>query len=131
MNVAQNRRLARLKRQAQAAEKYTELKAEERTLKAQLLALRGFLDGLRDAGEPGSSLLDRTAVVYGTCMGNANGHTNKNWPMLLVGGGFRHGRHLAFDKDRNEPIGKLFVSLLQRMGVETNQFGDSNEVIDV
>jgi hypothetical protein len=55
-------------------------------------------------------------------MGNANGHSNQNWPMLLAGGGFKHGQHLAFDTQRNEPIGKLFVSMLQRLGLETDEF---------
>lgn len=90
---------------------------------AQFLALRDFLTGLAGAGEPGGArLLDRSAVLYGTCMGNANGHSNTNWPLLLAGGGFRHGRHLAHDTQRNEPIGKLFVSLLQRLGLETDEF---------
>ena len=42
--------------------------------------------------------------------------------MMLAGGGFKHGQHLAFDTRRNEPISKLFVSLLQRLGLETNEF---------
>jgi hypothetical protein len=89
---------------------------------AQFLALRDFLTGLDSVKEPAGSLLDLSAVLYGTCMGNANGHSNANWPLLLAGGGFRHGRHLAFDTQRNEPISKLFVSLLQRLGVETDEF---------
>lgn len=89
---------------------------------AQFKAFHDFLAGLRSAGDHGSTLLDRTAVLYGTCMGNANGHSNQNWPMLLAGGGFKHGQHLAFNTERNEPIGKLFVSLLQRLGIETEQF---------
>jgi hypothetical protein len=90
---------------------------------AQFLALRDFLTGLRDTREAGQTLLDRSSVLYGTCMGNANGHANKNWPMLLAGGGFRHGQHLAFDPERNPPLANLFVSVLQRMGVETGRFG--------
>jgi len=89
---------------------------------AQLLVFRDFLNGLRGVAGDGGTLLDRTSVLYGTCMGNANGHSNKNWPMLLAGGGFKHGQHLAFDAERNEPIGKLFVSLLQRLGLESDEF---------
>lgn len=90
---------------------------------AQFVVFRDFLTSLRSVVEPdGGSLLDRTSVLYGTCMGNANGHSNTNWPMLLAGGGFKHGQHLAFDKDRNEPIGKLFVSMLQRLGIESDEF---------
>jgi len=93
---------------------------------AQFQALRDFLTSLRGVGEAGSSLLNRTSVLYGTCMGNANGHTNKDWPMLLAGGGFKHGQHLAFGKDKNEPLAKLFVSLLQRMGIETDRFSGAS-----
>jgi len=89
---------------------------------AQFHAFREFLGGLQSAADMGGPLLDGTAVLYGTCMGNANGHSNQNWPMLLAGGGFKHGQHLAFPAERNEPIGKLFVSLLQRLGIEADQF---------
>jgi hypothetical protein len=90
---------------------------------AQFEIFRDFLTSLKSVAQPdGTTLLDRTSVLYGTCMGNANGHSNTNWPMLLAGGGYKHGQHLAFDKDRNESIGKLFVSMLQRLGVETDEF---------
>ncbi|QDU92894.1 DUF1552 domain-containing protein [Lignipirellula cremea] len=92
---------------------------------AQLAALKDFLLGLKNAREENGTLLDHTAVLYGTCMGNANGHTNQNWPMLLAGGGFRHGQHLAFDTQQNEPIANLFVSVLQRLGLETDRFSSS------
>lgn len=42
--------------------------------------------------------------------------------MLLAGGGFRHGKHLAFDKDNNYPLANLYVSMLQRLGVEAREF---------
>ena len=89
---------------------------------AQLVAFRDFVTGLQSVSEAGSTLLDRSSVLYGTCMGNANGHTNKDWPMMLVGGGFRHGSHIGFSKEKNEPLGKLFTSLLQRMGIEADGF---------
>jgi hypothetical protein len=89
---------------------------------AQFQAFRDFLAGLEGVSEAGASLLDRSSVLYGTCMGNANGHTNKDWPMLLAGGGFKHGKHIAFSKEKNEPLGRLFVSLLQRMGIESDIF---------
>ena len=61
-------------------------------------------------------------VLYGTCMGSANSHSNINLPVLLAGGGFRHGQHLAFDTQNNYPLTNLFVSMLQRLGIETNEF---------
>jgi len=64
-------------------------------------------------------------VLYGTCMGSANSHSNVNLPVLLAGGGFRHGQHLAFDKDNNYPLTNLFVSMLQRLGLPIDKFGTS------
>jgi hypothetical protein len=92
---------------------------------AQLKALAGLLGGLRGVREAGETLLDRTMVLYGTCMGSANSHANTNLPVLLAGGGFRHGRHLAFDRQRNYPLPNLFVSMLQRLGLEADRFASS------
>jgi hypothetical protein len=41
---------------------------------------------------------------------------------LFAGGGFKHGQHLAFNKKKNYPLPNLFVSLMQRMGLEESQF---------
>ena len=48
-----------------------------------------------------------------------------NLPTLLAGGSFRHGQHLAFDQQRNYPLPNLYVSMLQRMGLETDKFASS------
>ncbi len=77
---------------------------------------------LTETKEEGQSLLDRTMVLYGTCMGSANSHSNVNLPVLLAGGGFKHGQHLAFDTDNNYPLTNLYVSMLQRLGIETSEF---------
>jgi Protein of unknown function (DUF1552) len=92
---------------------------------AQFRVLNEFLDRLRGSREQGSTLLDRTMVLYGTCMGSANAHSNVNLPVLLAGGGFRHGAHLAFDHRRNYPLSNLFVSMLQRLGLEVDRFSTS------
>ena len=88
----------------------------------QFDALAGFLKALLETKEEGESLLDRTMVLYGTCMGSANSHSNVNLPVLLAGGGFQHGQHLAFDQQNNYPLTNLFVSMLQRLGIETDAF---------
>lgn len=88
----------------------------------QFGVLNEFLNSLAAAKEEGQSLLDRTMVLYGTCMGNANSHANVNLPVLLAGGGFRHGRHLAFDTTNNYPLSNLYLSMLQRLGIETDRF---------
>ena len=91
----------------------------------QFKALAGLLGGLRESKEDGATLLDRTMVLYGTCMGNANSHANNNLPILLAGGGFKHGQHLAFDRQKNYPLPNLFVSMLQRLGLEVDRFATS------
>lgn len=88
----------------------------------QFDALAGFLGALSAAKEDGESLLDRTMVLYGTCMGSANSHSNVNLPMLLAGGGFKHGQHLAFDQQNNYPLTNLFVLMLQRLGIQADSF---------
>lgn len=88
----------------------------------QFDALNGFLSSLAETRERGHSLLDRTMVLYGTCMGSANSHSNVNLPALLAGGGFRHGQHLAFDTQNNYPLSNLYVSMLQRLGLEVDEF---------
>jgi hypothetical protein len=88
----------------------------------QFDALNGFLSALRSTQEQGDTLLDRTQILYGTCMGSANSHSNVNLPVLLAGGGFKHGQHLAFDKVNNHPLTNLHVSMLQRIGIQTGAF---------
>lgn len=96
-----------------------ELRAKE---ESQFGALNHLLKILSESKEEGDSLLGRTMVLYGTCMGSANSHSNTNLPVLLAGGGFKHGQHLAFDKDNNYPLTNLFVSMLQRLGIEAREF---------
>ncbi len=81
-----------------------------------------FLRDLAAVDEHGVSLLDSTAVLLTSNLGNASSHNNKNMPILLAGGRFKHGQHLAFDQENNYPLPKIFVSLLQRQGLETNRF---------
>ena len=78
--------------------------------------------GLKGASEDGDSLMDRTMVLYGSNLGDADAHVTTNMPVLFAGGGFRHGKHLAFDTEYNYPLPNLFVSMLQRMGIETDRF---------
>ena len=71
------------------------------------------------------TLLERTMVLYGSNLGDANAHSTTNMPTLLAGGGFRHSGHLAFDRKQNYPLPNLFVSMLQRMGIEADRFSSS------
>ena len=82
-----------------------------------------FLRKLNGVEEGGTTLLDRTMVLYGSNLGNASNHNTRNLPVMLAGGGFRHGQHLAFDQQNNYTLGNLYVSMLQRLGIETDRFG--------
>ena len=85
-----------------------------------------LLHDLKDVEETDGTLLDHTMVLYGCHMGDANIHNNKNLPVLLAGGGFRHGQHLAFNSDNNAPLANLYVSMLQNMGLEKSKFASSS-----
>ncbi|MBC8347932.1 MAG: DUF1552 domain-containing protein [Verrucomicrobia bacterium] len=91
----------------------------------QFEALNGFLSALSESGEKEDNLLDRTMVLYGTCMGSANSHSNYNLPVLLAGGGFKHGQHLVFDDKNNYPLTNLYLSMLHRMGIRKDKFSTS------
>jgi hypothetical protein len=105
--------------------KIDELKLIEQ---AEFAALNDFLTKLKGIEENGRSLLDHTAVLYGSNLGNASAHDWHNIPLLLAGGGYRHGQHLAQDAKDNTPFANLLVAQAQRMGVDTDQFGSSTRV---
>ncbi len=92
---------------------------------AQFQKLAAFLKRLQASQEGDANLLDRTQILYGSNLGNGNNHDNKNLPVILAGGGFKHGQHLAFDKANNYPLSNLYLSMLQRLGLETAKFSSS------
>jgi hypothetical protein len=91
----------------------------------QIKAFRDFLAKMLAASDGAGSLLDQTMVLLGSNLGNASSHSNENLPVLLAGGGFRHGQHLAFNQAKNTPFANVFVSMLQQLGVETDRFASS------
>jgi hypothetical protein len=66
-------------------------------------------------------------VLLGSGMGNANSHINSDLPIVLAGGGFRHGEHKSFPADsrRRVPLSNLYLTMLQQFGVEIDQFSMS------
>ena len=76
-------------------------------------------------------MLNQTSVLFGSNLGNANAHDPGNLPIILAGGGYRHGRYVAFDKRNNFPLCNLFVNMLNNVGVETDRFGISTGTLDV
>jgi len=100
--------------------------AQLRTLEVEKLkVLRDLLGKLKQTKEDGGTLLDRTTVFFGSNLGNASNHSCKNLPVLLAGGGFKHGQHLAFDSKTGPPLSNLYVSMLQRIGIDADKFGSS------
>lgn len=100
----------------------------EQLMKVELATtelLRDLLTKLKESNDAGGSLLDHTMVLFGSNLGAGSTHSTKNLPMLLAGGGFRHGQHLAFDPDQPPPLSNLYVSMLQRLGIESDRFGSS------
>ncbi len=91
----------------------------------QMKLLASLLGELRQSREEGGTLLDHTTVLFASNLGNASSHDTKNMPVIVAGGGFKHGQHLAFDPQKNPPLCNLYVQLLQRLGVEADQFASS------
>ena len=104
-----------------------EEKLEELALveSAMVNQLGDFLRDLAATDDGDGCLLDHTSVLLTSNLGNASNHSNRNMPVLLAGGGFRHAGHLAFDQNNNYPLPNLFVSLLQEMGMPVDRFATS------
>lgn len=84
-----------------------------------------FVRDLKQADDAQGSMLDTTSVFMTSNLGNGSSHDNRNMPVLLAGGGFKHGQHLAFDKKNNYPLPNLYLSLIQRHGIEADRFATS------
>ena len=88
-----------------------------------------FLGKLKQVVEPnGKSLLDSTMTLLGSGMSNANSHSNRDLPVLLAGGGFKHGQHLHFARSgkQSTPLCNLYLSMLQNFGLEVDRFNTSS-----
>jgi hypothetical protein len=111
-----------LSHHGKAQDKLAQLEVLDEHHMKLLAKLFGDLEAVDEDGE---NLLDRTMILYGSNLGDANAHSTTNLPTLFAGGGFRHGQHLAFDRGQNYPLPNLFVSMLQRMGLEEDRFASS------
>ena len=98
--------------------------------KEKMKVFGDFLLSLRETPEGGGNLLDNTQVLIGSNLGDASGHGTTNLPILLAGGGWKHGGHIAGNVKDNTPLGQLFVSMLQRFGVETEDFGSGHGTLN-
>ena len=105
--------------------------AQLRQLETEIVKRFGLLmDSLDGQKENDSSLLDQTQILFGSNLGNANSHNAENLPILVAGGDFAHGSHIAHDEKHNAPLCNLYLSLIQQMGVETDQFGQSTSTLN-
>ncbi len=93
--------------------------------KALLGCFGDLLGEMKSKREEATTLLDNTVVLLGSNLGNANAHDPRNLPIFLAGGGYEHGRYVAYDKSNNTPLCNLFVSMLNRIGIETDSFATS------
>ena len=105
--------------------------AQLRQLETEIVKRFGsLLDSLDSQNENDSSLLDQTQVLFGSNLGNANSHNAENLPILVAGGDFNHGHHVVHDEKHNSPLCNMYLSLVQRMGVEIDQFGQSTSTLN-
>jgi hypothetical protein len=91
----------------------------------QMQNLHRLLDRLKSASQLNGTLLDQSMVMVGSIFGDANKHDTSNMPIVLAGGGFEHGQHLAFDRSNNTPAANVYLSMLQQGGVESDSFASS------
>lgn len=83
-----------------------------------------FIGRLRDAEElDGRSMLDTTQILFGSGLGNGQ-HTNKNLPVVLMGGNFKHGQHI--DNESKKPLCNLYLKMLQQFSPEEEKFNLSD-----
>ena len=116
-----------LSHHGQSDSKVQQLKDADRQ---QMVLLKKLFKQLAYIREGEDRLFDRTMILFGSNMGDANTHDNTNLPILLAGGGFQHGQHLAFRRDHNKPLCNLFVTMLQQLGIEVNAFGSSTGTLN-
>ncbi|WP_442510032.1 DUF1552 domain-containing protein [Novipirellula sp. SH528] len=93
----------------------------------QLEQFGKFLTRLAAIQDGDQSLLESTAVLFGSGMGNGSSHTNTDLPILMAGGGYGRGefKKVGSKRSGNVPLCNLFVDIAQRMGVEKDSFGTS------
>ncbi len=86
-----------------------------------------FITRLSKINDGERSLLDSTTAIFGSGMGDGNSHKNSDLPVILAGGGYKHGefRQVANQGINKVPLCNLFVDIAQKMGVETDSFGSS------
>ena len=93
----------------------------------QIAQIARFMKKLEDL-----ALLDSTQILFGSGMSDGSAHTNRNLPMLVAGGGYKHQTHLVFPEDQGKriPLCNLYLSMARRFGIDTEAFGTSKGTIN-
>ncbi len=119
-----------LSHHGQEPEKIAQLRRIEEAI---MRSVGGLLTKLKAVKEGGEDALSNTSVVFGSNLGNASSHNTNRLPILLAGGGFKHGQHLVVapkgDLNHSTPLSNLFVSVLQKMNIEADKFGTSTGTV--
>lgn len=116
---------------------------KQENVTAELVAIEKFqiarvsrclkkLDAIKEPNAEGS-MLDHTIVLFGSGMGYGGTHSNRNLPIMVAGGGFKHRGHVdARGSDGiNMPLCNLYVTLMQRFGIERDKFNTSTGTFDL
>lgn len=92
-----------------------------------------FVRRMKSVPEGDGTLLDHAMILYGSALSDPDRHNHENLPIVLAGRGggtIKTGRHVkysnAFRTKREVPLSNLLLSMLDRMGVDADRFGDSN-----
>lgn len=118
-----------LSHHGQRADKISQLLIVEHEIASQVKRLMDQLEAT--PCEDGSSLLDNTVVLFGSGLGNGSSHSTKDLPVLLAGGGFKHGQHHAYNRSKNDvPFCNLYMSIFRQLGITDEHFGDSDGVLE-
>ena len=92
-----------------------------------------FVSKLKSTKTHRSNLLEETMVFFGSGLGDASRHSNRDLPLVLAGGGFRHGSHInAQQPNGNQaPLNNLYPSMLQKFGVQIDRFNNATGTFDI
>lgn len=92
-----------------------------------------FMEKLKKTTTDHGNLLDETMVFFGSGLGDASRHSNRDLPIILAGGGFKHGSHVnAMRKTGGQtPLNNLYTTMLQKFGVEVDRFNNATGTFDI
>ena len=88
-----------------------------------------FIDKLKNHKTPSGNLLNETILFLGSPLGSGSSHANKDLPVLLAGGNFKHGSYIKYNQTK--PLANLHLTMLQQLGIEDDKFSDSNGTLEL